>query len=232
MCDEALQNQCCNKEPLQPCGETLTLQHARLNLRDKHTTTGRINQVHCDLCKTSLCMLAKRDSERERERKRERAERGRKRGGGGGGGDRPGQKEEKEKTWRHVCCPACTGTGCQSGVLSPGQNRRRRKKHPSRPPERRRRRRRRGRERESEETPKPKHTTPHEKPRGVLRPKSRQITIPQQESLASEKRTNILPKSSPQNSVHLRPLEKENSKIAKAKQKENFLPRGFSEQKL
>ena len=42
-----------------------------------------------------------------------------------------------------------------------------------------------------------------------------------------EKRTIILPKFSPQNTVHKRPLEEKNFKKARLT-KENFLPRGFS----
>ena len=66
--------------------------------------------------------------------------------------------------------------------------------------------------RRSQTKTKPKHYTPTRTP-------------------SLENRTNILPKSSPQNSVHLRPLEKENSKIAKLSKRELFAA-GFFRRKL
>ena len=70
-------------------------------------------------------MRACKERERERKRKRER-ERGQTEGEEKGG-DRPGQREKERKTWQHVCCPACTGTGCRSGVLQ--QDAQKRKKN-------------------------------------------------------------------------------------------------------
>ena len=111
---------------LQPCCETLTLRHAWLRLRDKRMTAGRINQVHCDHFSVHACKRESRERERERER-------GQREGGREGGADDPRRQRRKK---RHVqnMCPACTGTGSQSGILSPS-GRKNKKRHPGRPPE-------------------------------------------------------------------------------------------------
>ena len=162
---------------LQPCCETLT--------RDTRGLS------------KSLCMLAKREREREREKERE-AERGRKRGGW-----RPTWAERERQTWQHACCPACTGTGCRSGVLSPGQTEEE-KRHPNRPPDRKRRKGR-GKERKSGKTRTPKEKRPQRKTprRSPTKVKTKHYTPTRKPS--PKKRTNIPPKFSPQNSVNRYP---------------------------
>ena len=135
--------------------------------------------------------------ERERER-----ERGRKREEKRGGAADPGRQRRKK---RHVLnmCPACTCTG------SPAQSCRTRGK-------KRRRGTQAGRQkggggggegrRERAEKPGPrKRNDPNEKTRGVLRPKSRQKHYTPTREPSPEKRTNIPPKFSPQNSVNRYP---------------------------
>ena len=157
---------------LQPCRETLTLRHAWLNLWDKHIITGRINQVHCGLCKAAptadaQCVHAQRERERERkDRRRKEEERGRR--------TTRGERERKDMKTCVLLPPVHV-----AGVRRPASRRQEGGERKPRPATRKRGEEEEGgRERKSEEAPDPSQNDPSEKPRGVLYPKPCQSTTP------------------------------------------------------